>query len=386
MVFVGVVEVEPAPVDVLFASLILVSVLTGRLGLGSAPRVVLVTAAAFAVVNLVACLAAPDLPRAVGYVAVTGYLMLLGVWLSGYVDRTSRARTVVSCYIAGAVVAAAAGTVAVLVDFPGSIHLTDSFGMRANALFQDANVFGPFLVVAAVLLVVEILEPSLLGWRVSVKVLALMVLAIGILYSYSRGAWVNLAVAVVVVVATYAFGGGAGRRRTLVAVGIATGVVALAAVVVMATGSASFLAERVGSHSYDSDRFGAQRLGVELAMDHPVGVGPGQFELLSPVSAHSIYVRALAEEGVVGLLVLLALLGVTLLMALRAVRAGRDPFGLSSRALLAIWCGLLVNSLVVDTLHWRHLWIVAGLVWAGALARDHDASTRAAAVPVATES
>ncbi len=384
MVIVGVVEVEPAPVDVLFAALILVSLLTGRLGLRSAPRVVLVLVAAFAALNLVACLAAPDLSRAMGYVAVTGYLMVLGVWLSGYVDRTSRARTVVSCYIAGAVVAAAAGTVAVLVHFPGSIHLTDSFGMRANALFQDANVFGPFLVVAAVLLLVEILEPSLLRWHVSIKMLALMVLAIGILYSYSRGAWVNLAVAVVVVVATHAFGG-AGQRRTLVAVGIATGVVAVAAVAVAATGSASFLAERVGSHSYDSERFGAQRFGVELASHHPVGVGPGQFEVLSPVSAHSIYVRALAEEGVVGLLVLLALLGVTLLLALRALRAGHDPFGLSSRALLAIWCGLLVNSLVVDTLHWRHLWIVAGLVWAGALVRDHDTSAEEA-LPVATDS
>jgi O-antigen ligase len=256
--------------------------------------------------------------------------------------------------------------------------------MRANALFQDANVFGPFLVVAAVLLLVEILEPSLLRWHVSIKMLALMVLAIGILYSYSRGAWVNLAVAVVVVVATHAFGG-AGQRRTLVAVGIATGVVAVAAVAVAATGSASFLAERVGSHSYDSERFGAQRFGVELASHHPVGVGPGQFEVLSPVSAHSIYVRALAEEGVVGLLVLLALLGVTLLLALRALRAGHDPFGLSSRALLAIWCGLLVNSLVVDTLHWRHLWIVAGLVWAGALVRDHDTSAEEA-LPVATDS
>ena len=32
-------------------------------------------------------------------------------------------------------------------------------------------------------------------------------------------------------------------------------------------------------------------------------------------------------------------------------------------ALLAAWCGLLANSAFIDTLHWRHLWIVAGLIY-----------------------
>jgi hypothetical protein len=26
-----------------------------------------------------------------------------------------------------------------------------------------------------------------------------------------------------------------------------------------------------------------------------------------------------------------------------------------------------VNSFVVDTLHWRHIWVVAAMVWAGAM-------------------
>jgi hypothetical protein len=45
--------------------------------------------------------------------------------------------------------------------------------------------------------------------------------------------------------------------------------------------------------------------------------------------------------------------------------AGRDTYGIGSAALLAAWCGLVVNSFVIDTLHWRHLWIVAALIWAG---------------------
>ena len=45
--------------------------------------------------------------------------------------------------------------------------------------------------------------------------------------------------------------------------------------------------------------------------------------------------------------------------------AGRDTYGIGSAALLGAWCGLLVNSFVIDTLHWRHLWVVAALIWAG---------------------
>jgi hypothetical protein len=40
-----------------------------------------------------------------------------------------------------------------------------------------------------------------------------------------------------------------------------------------------------------------------------------------------------------------------------------------SAAALGAWCGLLANSAFVDTLHWRHLWLVAALVWVAALTR-----------------
>ena len=47
--------------------------------------------------------------------------------------------------------------------------------------------------------------------------------------------------------------------------------------------------------------------------------------------------------------------------------AGRGTYGIGSAALLAAWCGLLANSAVIDTLHWRHLWLVAALIWAAAM-------------------
>jgi hypothetical protein len=64
-------------------------------------------------------------------------------------------------------------------------------------------------------------------------------------------------------------------------------------------------------------------------------------------------------------MIVLALLLVTFAAAGGNVIVGRDTYGIGSAALLAAWCGILANSVFIDTLHWRHLWAVAALIWAG---------------------
>src|SRR5439155_12820728 len=150
--------------------------------------------------------------------------------------------------------------------------------------------------------------------------------------------------------------------------------------------SVHFLEERARLQSYDTQRFAAQSYGWKLGWTHPVGVGPGQFEYHSPVASHSTFVRVFAEQGFMGLLLWVALLLATLVLALRNVVLGRDTYGIGSAALLGAWAGVILNSTVVDTLHWRHLWVVAALIWAGAMrARsgpdDAAASQRALARP-----
>jgi putative Ca2+/H+ antiporter (TMEM165/GDT1 family) len=53
----------------------------------------------------------------------------------------------------------------------------------------------------------------------------------------------------------------------------------------------------------------------------------------------------------------------TLLMAAGNAVAGRDTYGIGAASLLASWCGILLSGFVIDTLHWRHLWFVAALIW-----------------------
>jgi O-antigen ligase len=374
----AVVRIEPAPSDAAFAVIIAVAIVTGRFHIRATPVGPAVGVAAFIALNLLACLEAIQPGRAARFMAITVYLLVLALWIPSWLTDRAKARRLLRIYIAIAVVSAIVGALALYAPLPGHDVLTVYGGTRARALFKDPNVFGPFLVVAAVLLVQELLEPRLLRSTRLTKLVLLGILVSGILFSYSRAAYLNFAVSAIVMGAVLALRRG-GATRALVFVGV----LLVAAVAVVAsievTGSLSFLKERAQFQTYDNQRFGAQSGGIRLGETHPIGIGPGQFELVEPISAHSTYVRALAEEGVLGFVVLVALLYGTLLVALRNAVRGWDTHGIGSTALLACWCGVLANSVFVDTLHWRHLWLLAGLIWA---ARFAQASSNAGTRPV----
>jgi O-antigen ligase len=165
-------------------------------------------------------------------------------------------------------------------------------------------------------------------------------------------------------------GGGARAFRAIAGLLVA---LAITGAVIGASGSVAFIEQRAQLQGYDSERFGAQRAGTELVQQYPTGVGPGQFKFHHPVETHSTYVRVLVEQGYLGLIVWTVLSVATLVLALRNAVLGRDTYGIGSAALLGAWCGLLFNSAVVDTLHWRHLWLVAALIWAGSMRRQSNA-------------
>ena len=370
LLLLGVVRTEPALPDAVFGVVMAVAVVTGRFRVSAVPHSVRHLLGVLVALNLLSAVQVVHIGAGARYLAITLYLVVLGVWLAGYVDCRRRARLAVGAYLAAAVSSALLGILALFVSFPGSAALSgDEY--RARAFFEDPNVFGPFLVPAAVILLEELLRPRLFARRPTVTSVCLLVVGAGILFSYSRAAWLNLAVSIAVLALLGARGRG-GARRTLRLAAAWILAAAAAVALVQATGSADFLEERAHYQAYDIERFGAQRTGVELALEHPLGVGPGQFDVLVPVSAHSLYVRVLAEQGIVGLAVLLALVGGTLVLAARNALRRVDLHGISSLALLAAWCGALVNSLVVDSLHWRHLWLLAALIWANSMMRTSN--------------
>jgi O-antigen ligase len=360
VLLLGVQAVEPAPADGILLVVMAVAFVTGRFRLRSAPRPVVAILTIFAALNVMAAVQVADVERAAVFFGITLFLALFGLWLPGYVSTGERARLVVRGYLAAAVLSSCAGSLALLGAVPGYDLLTESD--RARALFQDPNVFGPFLVPAALIVVEEIVRPRILSARLATKAVLLGILLTGVLFSYSRGAWLNLGLGLVVLGLVLCLRGGLRPALSLAAVGIC--ITLIVGAVVVATGSGDFLAERARPQSYDTERFSGQRAGLRPAEEYPLGAGPGQYESVAGISAHSTYARTLGEEGILGAVALLALLGYTLLMAARnAARA----YGIGSAALLGAWCGLLANSAFIDTLHWRHLWLVAGLIWAAGM-------------------
>jgi O-antigen ligase len=367
----GIVRVEPAPSDALLAVAIGLAIAGGRFDLRRVPGAILVLIVALLALNLVSIAAAAQIGDALRFFAITLYMLVLAGWLATYLQTPERMRRVVGAYVAGACLFGGLAVLALFVPFPGHDALTGESGTRAAGLFKDPNVFGPFLIPAALILLDETLRPRLLGLRRATSAGLLAVLVLGIVFAYSRAAWLNLAVAVLVMLVVMALRTDSARA--------AAGALALVAIVaavggaaVVATGSTGFLQERARVQAYDTQRFSAQRTGVHLAEEHPLGVGPGQFEQQQDqqqTSAHSIYIRVLAEQGVLGLVTIVGLLAGTLALALGNAVAGRDAHGVGAAVLLGAWCGLLANSAFVDTLHWRHLWVVAALIWVAAGAR-----------------
>jgi O-antigen ligase len=239
-------------------------------------------------------------------------------------------------------------------------------GGRAQALFQDPNVFGPFLIPALLIVLEEILRPRVLRGRLLTKAAMLALLALGVLFSFSRGAWLNLAVALLVLSVVLILRPG-GARHGLRLLAVTLTAAAVTGAIVVGTGSTGFLNERARAQAYDTERFSGQRAALQPAQTYPFGAGPGQFESVAGISAHSSYARALGEQGFPGLVIVLGLFALTLRYAVRNAAAGRSTFGIGSAALLAAWCGQLASSAFVDTMHWRHLWLVAALIWVGAM-------------------
>lgn len=363
-VLFGVVFVEPAPPDLVFGVAIAVAVVTGRFSLRRVPPLVGGLLGLFLVLNVLSAVEAIDFGRAGVFFFITAYLVVFSIWLTSWIDGPARARLVVRALLVAAVVSAIVGSLAPFLPFPAA----DAWhsGGRAKGFFEDPNVFGPFLVLPALILVEELLHPRLLRARRATKLLLFLVLAVGILFAYSRAAWLNAGVGALTMVAVFALRRGGGRKAAVLLATIVGSMFVLAATIA-ASGSGDFLQERARFQVYDTERFAAQESGVALVAAHPFGIGPGQFEGVVGYAAHSTYIRALAEQGLLGVLTVIALLLGTLLFATRNAVVGRDTFGVGSAALLAAWCGILANSVFVDTLHWRHLWLLAALIWIGAM-------------------
>jgi hypothetical protein len=265
-----------------------------------------------------------------------------------------------------------AAALATATGYVGFFHLlphSDLFldNERVSATFKDPNVYGPFLVFPILILMVGFLTQrvTLIG------LLTAVFLCGGLFLSFSRGAWVHLAVSAAVAMAVCYLSAPTTHMRTrIVAFGLLTAVaisIALVALLSISSVHDLFVERAKLLQPYDSagsgGRFALQKLAIGAILENPNGMGPFGFSnAVIGGQQHNVYMQAFLVYGWLGGATYLAIVLLTFFVGLRCVflRTPWQPYFIAG---FAAYVGEIGEGIIIDTDHWRHFFLVLGLVW-----------------------
>lgn len=281
--------------------------------------------------------------------------------------RTTRdVRLLMAAFVLGAVLAVLAGVVT------GGLHTAQNYEGRLTGAAGDPNYLAAGIVPAAVLAIALIATTR--RWLVkSAMVSALFILAVGFAASESRGGLLGAGGAGICAIILF-------PRRRLAVFGA---MCALALVIGLwfAADPAAFA--RITNFSSSGDgRSDLWTVALRVWHDHVIaGVGlnnflavegnyvnrPGELTFLAlivdrPHVAHSVYLEALVDTGIVGLVLLLTVFFNVLRSSVQAVRraAVRDlqELGVLARAVVAANIGVLISLIFLSDGPDSRLWVL----------------------------
>ncbi|MBL0371347.1 O-antigen ligase family protein [Rhizobium sp. KVB221] len=307
------------------------------------------------------------------YLAVTLFLALSSVFYCAIIEEDHRRlKLIFNAWTAAAVVTSMLGILGYFKAFPGAEAFTRYD--RAMGAFQDPNVFGPFLVAPSLYLLHGILTGKLK--HLPIRGGALAIIAFGVLLSFSRAAWAMFAFSAAMMVLLMLIKERSGAFRLKVLVLTLAGVIFCVVGIIVALQIpqvADLLTSRTKLvQDYDGDRLGRferHQIGFLNAMSQPLGIGPMVFSTMFPEDEHNIWLKSLTSYGWLGFVTYIGLVWTTLWFGLRNMFRDRpwQPY------LLAAWitlCGHELIGNVIDTDHWRHHFVLFGIVW-GCAALEH---------------
>lgn len=370
---------EPAPYEIYMAGLIAVWALFGlRVSRAAAPLAVLLVL--FNVGGMIAMTQMPDLMETPLYLAVSLFLAFTAVFYAAVVEaRPQLLRPIFLAYVVSAIVTSLFGIAGYFHLFPGAEMFTRYD--RATGVFQDPNVFGPFLALPGIYLLHRLLTGP--AARMPLIAIPLLIVMAGIFLSFSRGAWGLFGTSAVLLTGALFLQSrsGAFRLRIVVMTIAAIALLALALIVLLQVpGVADMLTMRARlAQDYDSarlGRFARYVIGFQLALEKPLGIGPLVFGQIYGEDTHNIWLKALMDYGWLGFVSYLALTLWTLAAGFRLLLRDRpwQPYLLCA---YVVYVGHIGLGTVIDTDHWRHFYLLLGLIWGGiALEYRHQRQKR----------
>ncbi len=208
------------------------------------------------------------------------------------------------------------------------------------------------------------------------------IILFGLLLSFSRGAWFHFAVSCLVMIALAFVTAPTPRVRLRVLALSATAVVALALFMLFLLSFeaiADMFKERAHLiQSYDvgsGGRFRLQELALTSVLKFPNGMGPFEFARVHGLQQHNVYLQAFLVYGWTGGMAYLLLLFSTVMVGLRTalMRTPWQPYLITA---LAAFVGEMAEGFVIDTDHWRHFYLMLGMVWGLAAATFRQTAWR----------
>ncbi|MGB3865938.1 MAG: O-antigen ligase family protein [Xanthobacteraceae bacterium] len=363
----AVVFVEPSPYELATFLAIVVMVATGlRLKLALLPLAMLLF-----LINIGYTISAAGLmgeSRIVMWVMTSWYMAITAVFFAMAIadDTAARLDALRRGLICGAVIAALAGIVGYFSLIPGTNALFTLYG-RAMGPFKDPNVFSAFLVLPA-LFVLQGVVSNRFGKALR-GTLILGVITLALLLAFSRAAWglfiLSAAFMLLMMVLTSRTNAERSRIVVMAMVALAAGVALLLILLSLDSVEALFRQRASFDQSYDEGRFGRfgrHILGARMALDLPFGIGPLQFTRYFPEDTHNSFLNAFMSGGWISGVCYPALILTTIAFGFRYAFV-RAPWQRLYLAVFAAFVGTAGEGFVIDTDHWRHFWMMTGVMW-----------------------
>ena len=356
--------IEPSPHDILMMVLLAVCVVA-RLPFDRklAPLVVLLTI--WLVGGCFSLMQVSDQAQNVQYAATSFYLALAAMMFAClFCDgNLVRLEIVRRAYIVAALIATAAGYIGFFHLLPHSDIFLDND--RVSATFKDPNVYAPFLIFPLLTVMIGLM---IRGVRLSSLIIGLLLLG-GLLLSFSRGAWAHFAISAAMAVFLLFVTTPDPRMRSRVMLFTVGAIVTMAllfvALMLIPSVHDLFLERAKAIQPYDvgpGGRFWEQKLALSLILDHPNGMGPFEFSRVYGTQQHDVYMQGFLVYGWLGGVAYLTLVIVTLAIGLRAALVAA-PWQNYLIAAYAAFLGEAFEGFIVDTDHWRHFFLLLGMVW-----------------------
>lgn len=360
----GFVIFEPAPYELILSGLLAVFFICGM----RIPREILpilVPVFTFTVGGIIASFMIDDYQRGMIYNAVTLFLGLTTVFFAILIkEDMGRLRLIFRAYVLAATATSILGILGYF-GMPGFEVFTRYD--RAQGAFADPNVYAPFLVAPILYLIYGVMRRSVALMPIRIGLLAILLL--GELLAGSRAGWGLTAVTAGLFYILLLINEPDVKRRGKY---ILMGVTGFAGLIVAVIGALQvdavweIISQRAKVvQEYDGariGRFARHAIGFELALSKPLGIGNLEFGRIYGEDEHNVYLRSLLSYGWLGFVSWLTIVLWPLIAGFKSLFLLR-PWQPYFQIAYVVFFGHLLVGWVIDIDHWRHFYLIMGVMW-----------------------